>query len=172
MTIPNFAPGCFGSALAFQDDHPVCKSCVFRQQCEPQHEANLVTLRLTLGVVVAEPKPIIPPMDDATVDPAALALPKKVRELVHRLDHSNLNIIERLGRGENPFETTLPFLRIFCHLLLRAGTVNRSTLQYACETKLNWNPGTAMSHSRMAFQALEHVGAIEIVDGAARLRRS
>lgn len=169
--IPHLAPGCFGSALSFQGDHPVCGNCVFKDRCEPVHKTNLEQLRARYGIKLTEKKAPLPKFDHAKAPADALAMPKKVRELLHRLDSAKLNVKERMLRGENPFIGELPYMALFCVLLMKMGTVNRATLEYACKKKLNWSDLTARAHSRMAFQALEHIGAIEVIDGNARLRR-
>src|SRR5690606_2664164 len=89
-SIPNFAPGCFGSALAFQPDHAVCRGCKFVEQCRPMHEENLARLRAELNVKdkrqrfeMSEPTQVNP-------NPGAKVLPKKVREYCERLDRMRL----------------------------------------------------------------------------------
>ncbi|MER9176275.1 hypothetical protein NKH72_22105 [Mesorhizobium sp. M0955] len=166
-TLPAFSPGCFGSALAYQEEHPVCAKCVFRDQCAPVHVVNLKTLRDRLGVperyVVKERKP-----DDAT---PGLSVPKKIRELVERMDSANLRAVERLQAGENPFGGFSNFLKIAAHLLLHRG-VNQEDLTKAYMHMTKMERNTAVAHARMALQALVHIGAIDMLDGIATLRRA
>ena len=49
-TVPDFAPGCFGSALAFKADDAVCEGCIFKAQCQPVHLEALASLRARLGI--------------------------------------------------------------------------------------------------------------------------
>jgi hypothetical protein len=44
-----FAPGCFGSALAFDLDDPTCQTCVFASQCQPVHVQSVATLEATFA---------------------------------------------------------------------------------------------------------------------------
>lgn len=165
--IPPFAPGCFGSALAYAENS-FCRACVFREQCEPMHKQNLTALRARFGIDT-NPRKRANVLDGAD----GLALPKKTQELVNRLDYGNLRITEKLAAGENPFETGLAFMKIACHLLLRLGRpFDRGTLSAAFAHKLNWKDGTADSHARMAIQALVHIGAVDLNDGYISLRKA
>jgi len=173
--IPSFAPGCFGSALAFQTDSTICRNCPFAAQCQPLHEENLLALRDRFGIKPTRRgpklKPAIVPMTDA--DPALMVLPVKVRRLIEKLDVSNLRITENLSKGINPFEGKVPFLQIACHLLLRLGRpLPRPLLAQAFVQKLGWQQNTADAHARMAFQALAHIGAITDSEAGAVLKRS
>ncbi|RWB95666.1 MAG: hypothetical protein EOQ56_28365 [Mesorhizobium sp.] len=165
-TIPSFAPGCFGSALAYQEEHPVCSSCVFRELCAPVHALNLKTLRERLKIpeayVVKERKP-----DDAQ---PGLSLPKKVRELVERIDKANLHAVERLQAGDNPFKGFSAFLQIAAHMLLKR-SINQEELTKAYLQTTKMGRDAAVAHARMALQALTHIGAIDMLDGIATLRR-
>lgn len=170
-TIPAFSPGCFGSALAFQPDHSICSGCIFNAECEPMSRSNLLALRAHLGVTGDLAK-----KDVATKtildDTGELALPKKTQELVDKLDRSNLNIVEKMQRGENPFVGLLPYMRIAAHLLINLPRpLSRDTLAIAFVSKLNWQEGTAQAHARMAMQALRHIGAVDELDGAISIRR-
>lgn len=159
-SIPNFSPGCFGSALGYQDDSPICKNCPFKDECIPLHDENLATLRAKFGIT---PKQKAVKASTARPNPAAgvMALPAKVQALVDKLDAANLRIGEKLLRGENPFEGKVPFLQVACHLLLRLGRpVERSLLSQALTHKFGWQQNTADAHARMAFQALAHIGVI------------
>ena len=169
--VPEFSPGCFGSALAFREDIPVCLSCNFREQCKPIHIDNLAKLREHYGIKVAVPRIKRAPVVVST-DESLLRLPKKVRELVERIDRSSIRITENLMKGLNPFETEFPFMRVACHLLLRLDRpINQKLLSAAFMKKMNWLEGTADSHARMAIYILVHVGAVDHIDGQISLRK-
>jgi hypothetical protein len=173
--IPSFAPGCFGSALAFEEAAPVCSVCKFAEACRPLHESNLMILRERVGVKGKGNKNAKNPLvvDKPAAAPAELTLPKKVQALVEKLDNSSLFVTEKLKRGENPFsQPGMSFMKIAAHLLLKmTKPLDRPTLAYAFTAKLGWTDGTADSHARMAIQALTHIGAVENVDGLITLRR-
>jgi hypothetical protein len=165
--IPNFAPGCFGSALAYQADNTACQNCKFKEACFPLHEANLATLREKLHVPnrykVRERKP-------EEVIQQGLDVPKKVRDMAAKLDKADLRVIERLRKGENPFAGFSAYLKIAAHVLLkRSASQELLTKVYLSATKMS--PDSANSHARMAIQCLVHIGAVDLVDGVATLRR-
>ncbi|WLR90868.1 hypothetical protein [Shinella zoogloeoides] len=170
--VPNFSPGCFGSALAFQPENPICRACPFNAQCHPLHETNLAALRERFGIKTTRRGPKLKPAIAPISDPAMMVLPVKVRRLLEKLDTSSLRITEKLAQGVNPFEGKLPFMQIACHLLLRLGRpLPRPLLAQAFVQKLGWQQNTADAHARMAFQALAHVGAITDSEAGAVLKR-
>ncbi len=173
--IPPFAPGCFGSALAFEETAPVCTVCIFAESCRPLHERNLEILRERVGVEGKGSKKAKNPLaSKPTAAPAEMTIPKKVQALIERLDRSNLRVTEHFAKGVNPFanQPGMGFLKIAGHLLLKLKEpLDRHTLAYAFQTKLGWTEGTADSHARMAIQALTHIGAVRNIDGLITLRR-
>jgi len=178
--IPNFAPGCFGSALAFKSEDVVCSNCPFAAACEPAHlEARRLLrerygLQTTQEVVRAEISARKAEKEERSraLDPSALTLPKKTQELIQRLDRGQYDVVGKLQRGENPFGSAIPFMRVLCHLLLKGFQLRQDTLTTAFAKQFNWQSGTAAAHARMAIQALEHVGAVENRDGIISIRRA
>ncbi|MBX4911400.1 hypothetical protein HJA82_29240 [Rhizobium bangladeshense] len=171
--IPPFAPGCFGSALAYEETAPVCSICVFSETCRPLHERNLLILRERVGVKGKGSKKAKNPLTEKpSAHPAEMTVPKKVQALIEKLDRSNLRVTESFAKGINPFASSSNFLKIAGHLLLKMKQpLDRHTLAYAFASKLGWSEGTADSHARMAIQALTHIGAVHNVDGLITLRR-
>ncbi|WP_276122599.1 hypothetical protein [Pararhizobium qamdonense] len=172
--IPPFAPGCYGSALAFEETAPVCAVCKFAETCRPLHLSNLQILRERVGVKGKGSKTAKNPLasEKPPASPAELTVPKKVQALVEKLDSSNLCVTENFAKGVNPFTASANFLRIAGHLLLKLNKpLDRQTLAYAFTAKLGWTEGTADSHARMTLQALTHIGAVNSIDGAVTLRR-
>lgn len=171
MNVPEFAPGCFGSAIAFKEEDVICRGCSLVEQCRPAHLHAKALLQERLGISPAErpaPKKAASP---APVDPTTLTLPQKTRELLDRLDRGHYAINEKLGCGENPFSDAMPFMRVACHVLLHISRpVNRELLAAAFVKKLGWQQNTADAHARLAIQALTHVGAVENRDGLIMLR--
>lgn len=179
-TIPEFSPGCFGSAVAFKKEDTVCRGCPFALQCEPAHLAAQSALRERYGIkttqqVLADQKQARDAdkaARQAAKDPATLVLPKKTQDLIDRLDRGNYDVKGKFARGENPFGQSMRFMQIVGHLLLNLKGVrlNRPLLAAAFVKKLDWQQGTADAHARMAIQALEHIGAITNNDGVISLR--
>ncbi len=174
--IPAFAPGCFGSALAFEETAPVCAVCKFAEGCRPLHERNLDILRERVGVKGKGDKNAKNPLaEKPSAAPAEMTLPVKVQALVEKLDRSNLRVTEHFARGLNPFagQPGMSFLKIAGHLLLKMKQpLDRAALAYAFQAKLGWTERTADSHARMAIQALSHIGAVNNIDGLITLRRA
>jgi len=171
--IPNFAPGCFGSALAFQPDNTICQACPFNSQCQPLHEQNLAALRQRFGIQPTRRGPKLKPAASPTDDPASMVLPVKVRRLIEKLDISDLRITEKIKQGINPFEGRSPFMQVACHLLMRLGRpLPRPLLAQALVQKLGWQKNTADAHARMAFQALAHIGVIVDTEAGAVLKEN
>lgn len=167
------APGCFGIGLIYKAEANECRVCPFQERCGPLAAERLAALRLKLGIV--EKRPVVA---KSTVRPApakpqtSMALPKKVEELMVRIERAGIKVTETLARGENPFQSKPFFMRIACHLLLRipAG-ISRDQLKSALMSKLDWGDGTAAAHALQAVQLLEALGAAKEEDGILRLRR-
>lgn len=169
MTIPMNAPGCFGSALAFDPSTSFCGSCIFKGECEPVHSANLIALRAKLGIKHKEEASRLVTKEPGSINPALSA---KAQALLDKIDEGGFNIVDNLRKGINPFREKFQFLRVACHLLLNVQyPISRETLKMAFMTKFDWAEDTASHHVRMTFQVLEHVGAVENNDGKIKLKR-
>ncbi|PZR92068.1 MAG: hypothetical protein DI537_14680 [Stutzerimonas stutzeri] len=180
--IPAFSPGCFGSAIAFKKDDAACATCQFFAKCQVVSETARDALRDRYGIMTTREaiNDRIRKREEAkadrdrqlSADPAMLTVPKKVRELLDRLDRGNYDIVGKLKRGINPFGSAMPWMAIACHLLINHNQrVDQGFISVALERKLGWKKGTADAHARMAIQALTHVGAIESLDGTIAIRK-
>ncbi|OWZ90469.1 hypothetical protein B9J07_28195 [Sinorhizobium sp. LM21] len=179
-TIPEFSPGCFGSAVAFKKEDTVCRACPFAEMCEPAHMEAQTALRERYGIrttqqVLSDAKQqreAEKAARQAAKDPATLVLPKKTQDLIDRLDRGNYDVKGKFSRGENPFGQSMRFMQIVGHLLihLKNARLDRQLLAAAFVKKLEWQQGTADAHARMAIQALEHIGAITNNDGVIALK--
>lgn len=170
--IPEFSPGCFGSALAFRKEDMVCKNCKFASACEPVHLSMQAQLREKFGIMPRKVK-VQKVQAQEQVDPAALQLPKKVQDLLSKLDAGNYDVVRKLQSGENPFGAAIPYLSLACHLFLRIEQpLNRDMLTTAFMKKFNWQKSTSSEHARIAIYALMHVGAIHNNDGQLTLRKA
>lgn len=165
--IPEFAPGCFGSALAFKPNEGICTACVFRQQCEPAHQIAFEALRAELGIdtPATRGRPAVVEQSRRDLferDPSAMTLPKKVQDLIARIDRGNYEVRANLSRNVNPFTGKIPFLSIITELLLRYGKpVTVPVLTIAFVMKLEWQEDTAKAHARIGLAALKHLGIVE-----------
>lgn len=168
--IPDFAPGCFGSALAYEETTPVCQVCKFATECRPMHQRNLTALQTALRIPARK---TMAPKRIASPNSGGMTLPVKVQGLVDKFDRSDLRITEHFAKGENPFQQSgMNFLKIVGHMLIKAARpLTRQDFSMAFQMKLNWSAGTADSHARMAIQALQHIGAVDLVDGAIAIRK-
>lgn len=163
--IPSNSPGCFGSALAFKKDNSVCVRCPFAPSCEPLHIENLEALRAKLGIKVYKRREV------KKRERGTNALPKKTQDLVNKIEALNIRVVSSLQEGKNPFPASMPFMRIVAHLLHKLGVIDRKLISACFATKLNWTPETAEAHSRIAIQALVHIGAVDEADGQIQVRK-
>lgn len=165
MTTPPFAPGCFGSALTFKAGDMVCSQCSFASECSVEHEKSMARLRAAFGVTPPATKQVVE-KPTPRADELRLALPKKVRDLLDKLDNGNYNAVAKLQEGRNPFGASLPFMSVACHLLLRMRSpLTRDALVRAYMAKFDWQKPSAEEKARIALVALVHIGAVKSNDG-------
>lgn len=170
MTIPEFSPGCFGSAVTFKRTDMICTACVFCSACEPVHLASKLALQQKLGVVLHQ-TPAKEKIKPEPINPTRIVLPEKVQRLIETIDKGGFNIIQSLKEGRNPFDLKFPYLAVFCHMLMRANApFSRDLLQAAYTTRLRVSPAVARENAAIAIVVLMHVGAVRSVDGNLSLR--
>jgi hypothetical protein len=165
--IPDFAPGCFGSALTFDAADMICRNCAFSAQCKPASALARRALQDRFGIKVREKKTNQVVQEDGTVE---LALPIKTQKLIERIDNSNLDVVGNLSRGKNPFDGTMKFLAVACQLLLRRPVVSRELLIAGCVYALKCQQNTAEAYARQAEQILAHIGAVDVTEGGIKLK--
>lgn len=168
IRIPDLAPGCFGSALAFEANDMICGHCVFASQCEPVHALAKMELRKRFGIEIKESKKTTIRHEDGTVE---TVLPKRTQLFIDRINNANFDIVGKLQRGVNPFGTSMKFLAVACHLLLRMPSVKHEHITAACIHSLKCQQNTAEAYARIAVQVLTHVGAVRINDGVMTIKR-
>lgn len=175
-SIPFLAPGCFGSALMFNGSDMVCRACTLSQQCEPKHLLALAMMRERHGIIAplsrSKPQMRVEAIEK-TEDPGVMTLPKKVRELLERIDRGSFNIVEKMKQGLNPFagRPEMKFMLVACHMILNPkAMVTQGLLEAGMIKALGHSEGTASAHARMAIQALVHVGAVAIENGIIKVR--
>jgi hypothetical protein len=168
IKVPDFAPGCFGSALAFNASDSICRNCVFSKECEPTHKRAKEELRNYFGIKVREPKK---PLADVCANSPETTLPKKTQALFDRINSANYDIVGKLRSGVNPFGESMKFMAVACQLLLKVQNVKQSTITAGCVYKLGCQEDTAEAYARTAIQILSHVGAIDSNDGIISIRK-
>lgn len=174
MTDERMAPGCFGSALTFKADAVECTTCPFNALCAPKSAERLATLRTKLGIEVQPPREKQPKSKGVAspVDPT-MTIPKKVKDLLERIDRAGIDVTKSLRTGQNPFVKTPAFMKIASHILLlrpRNVGVSRDELVYAFMAKLNWNRGTAVAHAAQATQAFVALDVVTDTNGRITLK--
>ena len=170
----HLAPGCFGSALTYKESQVECQTCPFAERCKPISEARMERLRAKLGIAVKPAKPVVE-RKQIVKDAGVMTLPKKVEELMERIDRAGIKITESLREGRNPFadKKKPAFLLVACHLLLHlsGNQISRQGLCEAFMKKFEWSEGTAAAHALQASQLLVAVGAATETDGRISLKR-
>lgn len=167
--VPDFAPGCFGSALSYNGDM-TCRSCKFASACEPVHAVAKLALQEHFGIKPNKAQRPVP--TGATAHERARAmLPKKTLELVDKISAEVANVAGELAIGHNPFRAKFKFMGLACHLLLNMPDLDQSTLSTACVRKFGWSQDTANAHARFALQALTHFNAVKNTNGKFSINR-
>lgn len=163
MDIPKFAPGCFGSSIAFSTDD-ICKNCSFFEACQNVHFHVTQELRKKYGITVPKTKRRVKVNLNGDT---TLALPIKTQNVLNKLETSAEDICSLIKKNINPFQNKGPkYLSLLCHLLIREKQPIKSEfLITAFMTKFSWKEETARVHVRIATQILEHIGAIKRIDG-------
>lgn len=159
----DLAPGCYGSALAFNDEAPECKGCPFRGACAPVSADRLAKLReeLNLTEIAATSSTRRIKKAEKVEDGGSMmtTLPKKVQALVDQIDKKGIKVSESLRTGKNPFDKPA-FLKVAAHLLLRMpGGFDRHLLRAALQHKFGWSEGTATAHVGQIFALMPALGA-------------
>jgi hypothetical protein len=172
---PRFAPGCFGGALTYNPAGMECKSCAFAADCSVISVARTNRLRAELGLAVDKPKTVKKPAASAPVSSASptmtASLPKKVQDLLGRIERSGVKVAETLAKGENPFPT-IGFLKLTAHVLLkRPEGVDRQMLRTCLEHKFGWGEASAAPHATQAFQVLIALGVATETNGRLVLKK-
>lgn len=151
--IPQFAPGCFGSALAFKSADQICRQCVFRSKCEPEHQKSLTALREKYGIKVKNKT------GSLEEDDLYIGLTRKTAEIVERLKKMDIDFTSIFNSGKNPFagRNLMPFEFITQMALSRPERpITQRELAIFFAQKLSWAPKTASAQARIISKALEY----------------
>jgi len=175
MTLnPQFAPGCYGSAIAFKKTDLVCTNCPFASQCEPVHLQSKIALQEQFGIVLNKPAPIIKtvPVVVPTVDPiVAISLPEPVQAIIQALNQTGKSVLGALQSGATPFSGREPYLQILGLLLIKLKQpMSRNLIAAAFAQRLGCSDTTAKQQAGYTVLAMLHIGAIHVVDGLITLK--
>lgn len=153
-----FAPGCYGSALAFTAEDDICRTCPFRVTCEPRHLTAMAQLREMLHVTTS------------TKRRASSTMSVAAEQIFEGLGKSASDIRKQVLAGRNPFSMR-DFLGDVVAVLLNSESVNRAFLAQVLERRRAIKPSVADKQVRQAIQILTHCGVIETTDGVISLCR-
>ncbi len=164
-SVPDLAPGCFGSALTFDSSDDICRSCPFSEKCEPVHQESLAALRKHFGIVPRKRREII----RSNVADRNQEFQDRIGAFVRNIAAGGYNVIENLRTGRNPFgPEKFKFLGIACHLLLHREHVSEEMISACCVYKLECPKVAGDSYARMSIHILSQLGAIEVFEGETR----
>jgi hypothetical protein len=157
-----FAPGCFGSGLAYQEDGTVCGRCDFAARCAPLALERRQQVRARLGIAVEpvvrrvrtadEPMKASRPAGRPRPVSEREGFPKKVCQLLDRIESRGVDLAVAIRAGQNPLPSPA-FLKMAIDMLLGGG-FDRGQLRAAFMTTFDWSDGTAHSHVGQVFALL------------------
>lgn len=153
-----FAPGCYGSALAFSADDDICRACPFNAACETRHLTAMAQLRRALHVTTT------------TRRRASDKMSVMAEQIFNELGLSAGHIRKSMQAGRNPFSMR-DFLGDVVAVLINSESTNRAFLAQVLERRRAVRPSVADKQARQAIQILTHCEAIEITDGAISICR-
>lgn len=146
-----FAPGCFGSPLAFGSSDEVCVRCPFYGECGARKADAMQALRDLMSVTVA-PKARTP-SDQMSV---------AARKVFDKLGQTAEEILSAILEGRNPFNKRKGFLWDACQTLGGEAFVTRALLAETLAYRLGIQESVADLYARQAVQILRHCGAVTV----------
>lgn len=166
IKVPDFAPGCFGSALNHDPTDPICSNCPFVRECGAAHLVTMESLRRRFGIVVPEK---IREAERAKIENAVKTPVRTVggyaAATIEAIKKAGVDVAFMLRRGENPFGVTIKSeaLRVASYVLIKSKQpVQRAVIAACIERRLGCKPETAKTYARIAEQVLLHFGAVEV----------
>jgi DNA-directed RNA polymerase specialized sigma24 family protein len=166
------APGCYGSALTYSENHIECKSCEFASSCSVLSLDRRNKLRESLGIKIKSEKKKTPQAVVSAPRPAlTMTTPKSVLDIVERINKSKIRVGELLRSGVNPFPSDPKFLAVACLMLIKLGTVTRPLIAKGIERKLGVSEKMASSLALAAIMTLKEIGVIDESNGNYTIRR-
>lgn len=147
----------------------ICGACAFRSQCEPAHLVAKAALRSHFGIEIKRRRST---SIAATLPaPGEDDMPHKIVTLLHNINATGIDIKVALQSGVNPFSSTLKFMAIACHLVMKMPKVNAGLIAQGCVKMLGCQQATAETYAKQAIIVLTHVGAVSNTNGVISLKR-
>lgn len=158
IKVPEFAPGCFGSALAYSTTDMICRACPFESRCEPVHQHAKAILKARFGVTAQrEPKvKAAKPVEG----PVLVNTCQRTEALLKWIEGMKIGVVDKLRAGVNPFGAKTKHLAVICHLLLNKPVTTEPMMITALETVLKCQRKNAEDYMRICLRVLDHLGAI------------
>lgn len=147
-----FAPGCFGSALAFSAKDDLCQDCPFFSECSAKSALALEELQAYFEIPTGPAKR---KSDTMSV---------KAQEIFEGLGKTADEIRRALMGGTNPFSMRKGFMGDVCFVLLNQPQVTRAFLTEMLQARREIKPSVADMYVRQSIQILRHCEAVA-VDG-------
>lgn len=169
IKVPELAPGCFGSALAFSKDDMICKACPFSVKCEPAHQKSKALLKARFGIGVKEKQR--PKAASVTAASTELTLGEKTKEILRFIEGMKIGVHDKLKEGINPFGDKLKFMTAVCFVLLRKPSSTEQMMTAAVATVMKCPEQEAQTLMKIGVEVLKHLGAITEKEGVYALRR-
>lgn len=122
--------GCYGSALSYQPETPVCTSCAFSQACSTEVGRRLGGLRVSLFTAAAAPTSVLTQEEDYLLGPTGPLSTHAKKELRRLCDagYGLEKLREKLRGKQHPNVGPLFLRQAFTHLC-RSGKIERHELR-------------------------------------------
>lgn len=158
--VPEFAPGCFGSFLAFRENDMICSRCPFASDCGLASNETRAQIEEKYGIKIKKRGEKKQSADDLS------ALPLKVQEVVRQIRSKNIDVAQILRGEGNPFDGRMPSAKIVCAILITVDRpIEQKVITGLMAKRMNWREETARVQTRVMLQALEFLGVIKRVSG-------
>lgn len=168
ILVPEFAPGCFGSALAFSKTDMICRACPFSERCEPVHQKAKMLMKVRFNIGFKEKTKEV----KKEVGTTAMTSCKRTDALLKWIEMMNVGVHDKLKEGINPFGVKTPYLALICQMLMKYQRVKISDMLNALMIVEKYSEETAKIYTRISLKALLHLGVVENKDGVFSLRRN
>lgn len=168
IKVPDMAPGCFGSAINFDADDMICRSCPFAKLCEPAHLRARDILRERHGIVVKQPLKKVPKAEPPPPPP----LGPKGEAVVKYIKHAQIDVRELLRQKVNPFEDQPKFMKIACALLLSMGTVEPKMIEQEMAAGCGFDSKKAHDFTNLSVRVLQFLDVVSFAGGVVSLKEA
>lgn len=171
--IPPYAPGCFGSAVLYNEDL-VCGQCPFAMECLSGHIVARDKLRVLIGLDGIEDRRRPKLVERLEQMRAANAVPTELEAVIEqvRRHDERIPILDNLRARRNPFEgSRLLAFDLFCQIALRTNRVRPEMLTKLLVIK-GKSDTLAKVYTTVVFRVLRELGVVRLEDGDAIIEGS